>query len=103
MNPDTMMPNSAAGDSEHFYFAAALLECVACGVIVVLPSGQIISFNNTAEKLLGLRAADVIGHSASVLPPALRTVIEETLAKRRNVPARNVDLSPPNETVLLQI
>jgi len=92
-----MMPESAAADSEQFHFAGALLDSMARGVIVVSAARQVLAFSEAAAHLTGLRAADVLGRSASLLPPALLTVIEETLSKGEPISQRNIHLSHARE------
>jgi signal transduction histidine kinase len=104
MEPKAMMPETAAGDSEHFHFAGALLDSMARGVIVVSSSRQVLAFSEAAGQLTGLRAPDVLGRPASVLPPALLTVIDETLTKGKPISRRNVHLSHvQKESALLQV
>ncbi|HWN94332.1 MAG TPA: ATP-binding protein [Methylomirabilota bacterium] len=79
--------------SEHGTLASALLECVTCGIIVVSPSRQILIFDDGAEQLTGLRAADLLGRLASALPPALQSLLEETLSTKR--PVAPFDLRVP--------
>ena len=85
-----MMPKVGGPGGRHVNLADALLDCIACGVIVVSSSGQIITFDSCAERLTGLRAADALHRETSVLPDALKTVINETLASDRATVAREV-------------
>ena len=70
------MPSSRA--VEQFNFASALLDCVACGIIVVSPARRIIAFNECALRQLGQRSSDVLGKSVSVLPPEFQAIVERT-------------------------
>ena len=87
------MPESPLAESEHFQFARALLDSMSRGVIVVSSSRQVLAFSEAAARLTGLRAADVLGRPASILPPALLTIVEETLAKGGAIIRRDVHLS----------
>src|SRR5436190_11116100 len=76
MNSELTVPSSRA--VEQFNFASALLDCVACGIIVVSPARRIIAFNECGLRQLGLHSSDVLGKSVSVLPPEFRTIVEQT-------------------------
>jgi PAS domain S-box-containing protein len=98
-----MMPELAPLRSEHFNFASALLDCIAQGTIVASASRQILVFNDTAEKLTGLRADELLGRPTSILPPVLQSLIDETIENKREVLARQIQLSVIDGTVMLQI
>jgi signal transduction histidine kinase len=70
--------------------AGALLDSIACGVIVVASSGQILTFDTGAERLTGLRASDVLGRPSTDLPGSFRSIIDETLASKGAVLCREV-------------
>jgi signal transduction histidine kinase len=89
-----MMPDSTA--AEHFNFASALLDCVACGTIVVSPARRIIAFNECAQRQLGLRASDVLGNSVSLLPREFQTVVEQTFQSGRGIAHQRVPLASPD-------
>jgi signal transduction histidine kinase len=93
METKAIMPESPLADSEHFQFAGSLLDSMARGTIVVSSSRQVLAFSDAAGRLTGLRAADVLGRPASVLPPAVLTVIDETLVKGGPIIRRDVHLS----------
>jgi signal transduction histidine kinase len=93
MNPDISLPRSTAAHGEPFNFAEALLKCIACGTIVILPTGQIIAFNTVAERFIGLSAAETVGRPMSILPPAIQALVEETLANGQALPARRIELA----------
>jgi two-component system sensor histidine kinase HydH len=104
MNPETMMPKSSGAGSEHFNFAGALLDCISRGTIVISPSRQILAFDERAEKLTGLRAAEVLGRPTSVLQPLLESVISDTFSTNRPVSSRKVLLSASDgDPRLLQV
>jgi two-component system sensor histidine kinase HydH len=102
MSAKSMMPETPATESEHFTFAGALLECMACGTIVLSPAGQILAFNESAEKVTRLKAAAVLGRPMSALPVELQSIISETLAKDRPTEDRDVQLASADGTILLQ-
>jgi signal transduction histidine kinase len=95
MELKSILPDPAAAESQPFQFASALLGAIAHGVIVISSSRQVLAFNADAERLTRLRATDIIGGTASVLPPALLTLIDETFAQHqpvvREVPLSNVE------------
>jgi signal transduction histidine kinase len=76
--------------TEHFNFASALLDCVACGTIVVSPDRRVIAFNECAQRQLGLRASDVLGNSISVLPSEFQRVVEQTFQSGRGIASQRV-------------
>jgi len=92
MDPETMMPESSAGDSEHFHFAATLLDFVASGLIVVSASGQILVFDPSAERLTRIRGSEALGRDVSLLPAALQAIVREGFATGRSVPSVEVPL-----------
>jgi signal transduction histidine kinase len=97
-------PQPGRPEGEHLNFAGALLDCIACGVIVIGPARNILAFNQPAERLTGLHAADLLNRPTSVLPPVLQAVIDETFVTGKAVSHRDV-LLPQNTggDVLLQI
>jgi PAS domain S-box-containing protein len=89
---------------EHFNFAGSLLDCIAHGVIVIGPSRNILAFNQSAERLTGLHAEDLINRPAGVLPEALQALIDETFVTAKAVLHRDVLLPQGGGAeVLLQI
>ena len=104
MEPKAIMAESVPAESEHFQFAGALLDSMARGVIVISSSRHVLAFNDAAGPLTGLRAPDVLGRPASVLPPALLTVVEETLSDGKTITRRTIHLSPlQKESALVQV
>ena len=99
-----MMAESPLADSGHFQFAGALLDSMARGMIVVSSSRQILACSEAAGHLMGLRPADLLGRPASVLPPVLLTIIEETLTKGEPISHRTIHLSSGRkESALVQV
>ena len=89
---------------EHSNFTSALFDCLAHGVIAVGPSRRIVAWNETAAKLTGLHARDVLNRSIAALPPALQAVIDEAFVTGRPVIRRQVLLGLPGGAEdLLQI
>ncbi len=87
------MPGSVRLESELANFAGGLMDCIAHGVIAIGTARQIVAFNDAAEKLIGLRAADVLNHTIAVLPPALQAVIDESFVTSRPVSRREILLT----------
>ena len=84
------MGNGPQGGGDPVNLADALLECIACGVIIVSPNDQVLTFDSCAELLTGLPAAAIVGRSVDVFPAALRDVINGTLTAGRPLPDREV-------------
>ena len=86
---------TAAGqtDGEHLNFAGALLDSIAHGIIALNPARHIIAFNDYAERLTGLRAAELLNQPVAALPPPLQAVIDETFITGRAVARRDVLLA----------
>ena len=86
---------AAAGqtEGEHLNFAGALLDSIAHGIIALNPARRIIAFNDHAERLTGLRAAELLNHPVDALPPPLQAVIDETFVTGRAVARRDVLLA----------
>jgi len=98
------MPATASLESEHLHFAGDLLDCIAHGVMTIGTARQILAFNAAAEKLTGLRAADLLNQNIAVMPPALQAVIDETFVTGHPVTRRDVLLTRgAGEEVLLQV
>jgi signal transduction histidine kinase len=98
------MPESVPAESELFQFAGVLLDSMARGVIVVSSARHVLAFSGAASSLTGLDAGDVLGRPASVLPPALLTIVDQTLADGKSVTRRTIHLSPmQNEGALVQV
>src|SRR5687767_15847522 len=83
-------PQPGRPEGEHLNFAGALLDCIACGVIVIGPARNILAFNQSAERLTGLHAADLLNRPTSILPPVLQAVIDETFVTGKAVLRRDV-------------
>lgn len=99
-----MLPESPSADSGHFQFAGSLLDSMARGIIVVSSSRQILAFNEAAGRLMGIQSADALGRPASILPPVLLTIIEESLTKGEPINHRTIHLSSGRkESVLVQV
>ena len=80
-------------EGEHLNFAGALLDSIAHGIIALNPARHIIAFNDHAERLTGLRAADLLNQPVDALPPPLQAVIDETFVTGCAVARRDVLLA----------
>ena len=80
-------------EGEHLNFAGALLDSIAHGIIALNPARRIIAFNDHAERLTGLRAADLLNQPVDALPPPLQAVIDETFVTGCAVARRDVLLA----------
>ncbi|MEJ2744827.1 MAG: ATP-binding protein, partial [bacterium] len=67
-----------------------LLNNLTSGVIAIDLTGRITAFNARAEKMLGVKAVDVLGADLSFLAPELRDVLLDTLRNRVSVSAEEV-------------
>ena len=104
METKAILAESPLADSGQFQFAGALLDSMARGIIVVSSSRQILAFSEAAGQLMGLHPADVLGRPASVLPPALLTLVDETLTKGEPISERTIHLaSGRKESALVQV
>lgn len=91
-------------EGEHLNFAGALLDCIAHGIMAIGPARTILACNEPAERLTGLRAADLLSQPVAALPPPLQAVIDETFVTGRPVTRRDVLLSQgTGADVLLQV
>ncbi len=71
-------------DRRRFY-TETLLRNVSAGVIGLDPQGILTAINPCAERMLGLRAADVLGRSwRAVFRPALVQALDEIFAQNRH-------------------
>jgi PAS domain S-box-containing protein len=91
----TNASGAAAGPlaGEHTNFAGALLDSMAHGLIVLSSGRRIVGFNDHAERLTGLRAAELLDQPVDSLPPALQAAIDETFVTGRDVARRDVLLA----------
>ena len=104
MEQNSIAQASGCGEGEHLNFAGALLDCIAHGVVTIGSSRQILAFNDPAEKLTGLHAADLLNRNIAVLPPPLQAVIDETFVTGRAVTRRDVLFTQDTGAdVLLQV
>lgn len=86
-------PGGGTGSGEHLNFAAALLDCIAHGSIVIGANHHILACNPAAERLTGLHAADLLNRPMSVLPAPLQAAIDETFVTGKPVLHRDVLLA----------
>ena len=77
MNDESPQPATPA---ECHGLAGALQNCVVTGVVVFDPQGRVSSITPEASRMLRLTAAQAVGQSASVLPDALRALVNDSLA-----------------------
>ena len=90
MNPVGISPETGGLRGGQVNLAGALLDSIACGVIAVASSRQILTFDAGAERLTGLRASDVVGQSLTRLPLALRSIIDQAQSSKAAVSCREV-------------
>ncbi len=79
-------------------YTETLLRNVSAGVVGLDPQGVVTAINPYAERMLGLRASEVLGRGwRSVLQPALAQTLEQIFAEhRRPQEARSsIKLQPP--------
>ena len=79
-------------------YTETLLRNVSAGVVGLDPHGAVIAINPHAERMLGLKAGDVLGRGwRAVFQPALAHTLEEIFAEhRRPHEARSsIKLQPP--------
>lgn len=60
-----------------------ILERMGSGVITVNDREEVMIFNPKAEEILNRKASDLIGRGAGFLPPAIATLIRETVRERK--------------------
>lgn len=63
--------------AEQLDLSGALARSAEPGVVVVDDTGRIAVYNLSAERVTGLRAADIVGDHLEVLPPPLAQIIQE--------------------------
>jgi signal transduction histidine kinase len=73
-------------------FADVLRDCLGCAVISVDLERRVTGFGHHAEKLTGLKPAEVTGHSLDLLPAQIREVIHQTLSSGKAVAGREIAL-----------
>ncbi len=61
-------------------YTETLLRNVTAGVVGLDPQGRVTAINPCAERMLGLREAEVLGRHYGVFPAALAQTLEETLS-----------------------
>jgi PAS domain S-box-containing protein len=104
MQAPAIGPEAKCIEGEHPNFAGALLDCIAHGVIAIGSARQILAFNEAAERLTGLHAADILNRPVAVLPVALQAVFDETFVTGKAVARRDVLLAQnTGSDVLLQV
>lgn len=104
MQANSTGPGGGQIEGEHLNFAGALLDCIAHGIIAIGPARQILAFNEPAERLTGLRAADLLNRPVAALPPPLQAVIDETFVTGEAVSRRDMLMAQGAGTdVLLQV
>ncbi|MBE0604387.1 MAG: PAS domain S-box protein, partial [Deltaproteobacteria bacterium] len=84
-------------------FSDSLVENMPIGLIAVDRTGLIITFNQTAEAILGHRAGDVLGRGTEEILPDVFGEIFRRLTDGRRVVEREIDfIGAEGRTILLE-
>lgn len=85
-------------------FSDSLVENMPIGVAAANGAGELTAFNQTAEAILGLKAADVLGKGAQeVLPGDCREIFRELAVRRRLIEREVACAVSPDRTVPLEV
>jgi PAS domain S-box-containing protein len=74
-------------------FTERILAHMSSGVITLGPDERVRLMNRRAEEILGLRAAEIVGHDLRALPSPLGDMLYETLATGRSTPPSEIQLA----------
>ena len=87
---------------EGLSFAKVLHDCLTPGVVLIDGKKSVVSFNDQARKILGLRPDQVPSPALGALPAALRAMVQAAFGSGQSPPARQVTIetgSPETATV----
>ncbi len=74
-------------------FSERILAHMSSGVITIGPDERVRLMNRRAEEILGLAAAEVVGHDLRALPSPLGDMLYETLSTGRATPPSELQLA----------
>src|SRR5262245_11785599 len=95
--------NRAEEGTQGTTFEHALLDCVACGVLVIDAEGNIVAMSANAESLLQLPPAKRKNPTLSKLPLPIQSLVQEAQAAAQDVAARPVVLHSSGSAITLSV
>lgn len=79
-------------------FSEAVLSGVSAGVVGLSPEGRVTIINQSAENLLGLNSADVVGMPLSMVIPGFFPAFQSAIDNIQNRADDQINLETPNGT-----
>ena len=95
--------NTAEEGTQGTTFERTLLDCVACGILVIDADANIVSISGDTENLLRLPAAHRKNRTLSKLPSPIQSLVREAQAAGQDVVGRPIVLHSGNGPITLSV
>jgi len=95
--------NTAEEGTQGTTFERTLLDCVACGILVIDAEGNIVSMSSDAENVLRLPLAHRKNPTLSRLPLPIQSLVREAQAAGQDVAGRPMVLHSGNGAITLSV